>query len=196
VIVGRADDRLRSAADRLGIGLHEYEGDRELMLLRGPAIVEGALQVAIENTEVTLHASAVAVVGFGTLGSLLARSLLALGARVHVFARNPAQRAGAYAVGADAHPLVDLDTLAGSLRVVFSTVPAPVVGPEVLERLPAGALVVDLAAPPGGVDLEAARELGVRSIWARGLGRRAPVTVGASQWLGIRRRIEAIEEAR
>jgi dipicolinate synthase subunit A len=72
-------------------------------------------------------------------------------------------------------------------------VPAPVVGAAVLERLPAGSLVVDLAAPPGGIDLALAERLGHRAIWARGMGRRAPVTVGASQWGGLRRRIEALE---
>ena len=54
------------------------------------------------------------------------------------------------------------------------------------------ALVADLAAPPGGIDFEAAKALGIKAIWARGLGSRAPVTVGASQWSGIRTRIEAI----
>jgi len=196
MILGTANDRLRAAAERAGVGLHEYESDKELMLLRGPAIVEGALGVAIEHTDVTIHAAPVAVVGHGTIGSLLARTLVALGARVHVFARNPVQRAAAFAAGASPHPLEELAELAPSLRMVFSTAPAPVVTRAILERLPQGALVVDLAAPPGGVDLEAAGELGHRAVWARGLGRRAPVTVGASQWLGIRRRIEAIEEER
>ncbi|HWQ24731.1 MAG TPA: dipicolinate synthase subunit DpsA [Gaiellaceae bacterium] len=196
VILGTADERLRAAAERSGVTLHEYEGDEELMLLRGPAIVEGALAVAIENTEVTIHSAEVAVVGHGTIGSLLARTLVVLGARVHVFARNPVQRAAAYAAGASPHPLEGLAELAPSLRIVFSTVPAPVVGRPVIERLPRDALLVDLAAPPGGIDLEAARELGNPAVWARGLGKRAPVTVGASQWLGIRRRIEAIEEER
>ena len=59
-------------------------------------------------------------------------------------------------------------------------------------RLPKSALIVDLAAPPGGVDFEAAKRLGVTAIWGRGLGSRAPVTVGASQWGGIRERIEKI----
>jgi dipicolinate synthase subunit A len=80
--------------------------------------------------------------------------------------------------------------------MLFSTVPAAVVGREALEGMPRGSLVMDLAAPPGGVDLAAATGLGLVAVWARGLGRRAPVTVGASQWQGIRRRIEAIEEER
>jgi dipicolinate synthase subunit A len=66
----------------------------------------------------------------------------------------------------------------------------------VLERMPRGSLVMDLAAPPGGADLGVAQELGHVAVWARGLGHRAPVTVGASQWGGIRTRIERIEEER
>jgi dipicolinate synthase subunit A len=76
--------------------------------------------------------------------------------------------------------------------MVFSTVPSRVIGADVLERLPKSALLVDLAAPPGGIDFEAAKQLGLKAIWGRGLGSRAPVTVGASQWSGIRARIEAI----
>jgi hypothetical protein len=66
---------------------------------------------------------------------------------------------------------------------------------EVLEKLPKHAFIADLAAPPGGVDFEAAKALGLKAIWARGLGSRAPVTVGASQWSGVRPRIEKILRA-
>jgi dipicolinate synthase subunit A len=80
--------------------------------------------------------------------------------------------------------------------MVFSTVPAPVVGREVLERLPTGSLVLDIAPPPDHADLDLAAELGHRAVWARGLGRRAPITVGRSQWIGLRRLIEEIERSR
>lgn len=194
IVLGWPDDRLAAAAGECGVELIEYEGDQALMLERGPAIVEGALQHAIALTDVTIHASEVAVVGHGNIGALLAGTLRALGARVHVAARNPVQRAHAHAMGCEALPLEELPVLAPRLAMLFSTVPAPVVGRDVLERLPAGALVMDLAAPPGGADLELARSLGHRAIWARGLGRRAPVTVGASQWGGVRRRILEREE--
>ncbi|MEA2361565.1 MAG: dipicolinate synthase subunit [Thermoleophilaceae bacterium] len=193
VILGAADERLRGAAAAAKVDLVEYEHDRELMMLRAPAIVEGALELAIAHTDVTIHAAQVAVVGHGNIGALLARTLRALGARVIVAARNPAQRAAASASGAAVAQLDDLPGLAPRLSMVFSTVPAPVVGSEVLRALPPGSLVMDLAAPPGGVDLQAARALGHTALWTRGLGRRAPVTVGASQWSGIRRRIELIE---
>lgn len=194
VILGAADERLAAAAAETGVTLHEYEGDTELMLLRGPAIVEGALAAAIANTRVTIHEASVCVVGYGTIGALFARALVLLGAHVTVAARNPVQRAAARASGAAAVPLDDLPALAPGLAMLFSTVPVVVVDRAVLECLPRGSLVMDMAAPPGGVDLGAARELGHVAVWARGLGRRAPVTVGASQWSGIRKRIEEIEE--
>lgn len=193
VFCGRVTDTLAEASRGLPITLHGYDPDRELMLLRAAAVVEGVLASAIDHTDVTIHGAAVAVVGFGNIGSILVRRLRALGADVHVVARNPVQRAAGRADGARAVSLEDLPGLAPRLAMIFSTVPARVVDRAVLERLPVGSLVLDVVPPPDRSDLEAAAELGHRAVWARGLGRRAPVTVGRSQWSGIRRWIEAIE---
>ena len=197
IILGWVDKNLKAHADALAITLHEYEWDRSLMLQRTPAIIEGLLKIVIENSAITIHNSNSCVIGQGTIGAVLARYLVALGAHTHVAARNPEQRAAAFVTGATPHRLEELPALAPQLDFVFSTVPSRVVGEEVLARLPKSALIVDLAAPPGGVDFECAKRLGVTAIWGRGLGSRAPVTVGASQWGGIRERIEKIlqEEA-
>lgn len=192
IILGWADEKLKAHAQALGITLHEYEWDEDLMLLRGPAIVEGLLKVLIENTRITIHKARIGIVGQGTIGFLLTRYMVALGARVHVFARNPVQRAAAHAANAEAHSLNDLEQMAGELDILLSTVPVRLIGENVLRKLPAGAVSIDLAAPPGCVDVDAAKALGIKAIWARGLGRRAPVTVGGSQWGGVRLRIENI----
>lgn len=192
IILGWADANLNAHCAALGIRLHEYESDTRLMFMRAPAIVEGLLKVMIENTDSTIHKSRVCIVGQGTIGFLVTRYMLALGAHTHVAARNAVQRAAAHAAGAEAHTLEELERLAPTLDAIVSTVPAPVVGRNVLLRLPSHALLVDLAAPPGGIDRDAARELALRFVWARGMGMRAPRTVGASQWEGIRERIESI----
>ena len=192
IILGWADQNLKNHCEALSIKLHEYEWDRSLMLQRTPAIIEGLLKIIIENTAITIHNAQACVVGQGTIGAVLARYLMALGAHTHVAARNPEQRAAAYVAGATPHVLAELPELAPRLDLLFSTVPTRVVGEDVLARLPKTALVVDLAAPPGGVDFDAAKRLGLNAIWGRGLGSRAPVTVGASQWGGIRERIEKI----
>lgn len=192
IILGWADPKLKALGEELGITFHEYEWDRDLMLLRGPAIVEGMLKVIIENTDITIHKSEVCVVGQGTIGFLVTRTLLALGAKVHVVARNKLQRAEAHAAGAESHTLEELIELAPRMDTLISSVPSQIVNRAVLEKLPKHALLVDLAAPPGGIDRDAAAALGLKFIWARGMGQRAPVTVGRSQWSGIRPRIETL----
>jgi dipicolinate synthase subunit A len=192
IILGWADKNLKAHCEALSIKLHEYEWDRSLMLQRTPAIIEGLLKIVIENTAVTIHNAQACVVGQGTIGAVLARYLVTLGAHTHVAARNAEQRAAAYVAGATPHLLHELPQLAPQLDLLFSTVPTRVVGEDVLSRLKKSAFIADLAAPPGGVDFDAAKRLGLTAIWARGLGSRAPVTVGASQWGGIRERIEKI----
>lgn len=192
VILGWADANLKGHCEALGITIHEYEWDDDLMLLRGPAIVEGMLRVIIENTDVTIHRARVCMVGQGTIGTLATRTLIGLGARVHVAARNPVQRATAYAAGAESHELSELVTVLPMADILISSVPAQVVGRNLLTTMNSQALLIDLAAPPGGIDRDAAQELGLKFIWARGLGSRAPITVGRSQWSGIRRRVADI----
>jgi dipicolinate synthase subunit A len=196
IILGWADAHLKPHCEALGITLHEYEWDVDLMLLRGRAIVEGMLKAIIDNTDITIHRARICIVGQGTIGSLVTQTLYALGAHVHVAARNPVQRAAAYAMGAEPHELHELPDVLGDCDIVISSVPAQIVTREMLMKLPKHALLVDVAAPPGGIDREAAADLGLKFVWARGLGSRAPVTVGRSQWSGIRRRIETIMGAR
>jgi dipicolinate synthase subunit A len=192
IILGWADKSLKMHADALSIKLHEYEWDRSLMLRRTPAIIEGLLRIVIENTDMTIHGANACVVGQGTIGAVLTRYLVALGARTAVVARSPEQRAAAFVASATPHRFEELPDIAPRLDLLFSTVPTRVVGENVLSQLRKSALIVDLAAPPGGVDFDCAKRLGLRAIWGRGLGSRAPVTVGASQWGGIRERIEQI----
>ncbi|MGM9936476.1 MAG: dipicolinate synthase subunit DpsA, partial [Candidatus Ornithomonoglobus sp.] len=61
----------------------------------------------------------------------------------------------------------------------FNTVPALILTGEVLEKVRQDTLIIDLASKPGGIDFDAAAELGLRVIWALSLpGRVAPVTAG------------------
>lgn len=192
IILGKADSGLLAAANSLAIEIHEYETDHELMLLRAPAIVEAALKVIIENTAITIHGAQICVIGQGNIGSVLTRTLIALGAKLTVAARNPVQRALAYTMGANSVTLDALLPIAHSFDVILATAPAAVVNAEMIDRLALHALIIDLTAPPGSCDLDYARSTGRKAIWARALGRRAPITVGSSQWVGISKIIEAI----
>ena len=195
IILGWPDKNLEEAAAAARITLHEYEQDRELMLLRAPAIVEGALQIAIDRTRITIHDANICVVGQGNIGSVLTRTLIALGAKVTVAARNPVQRAAAYSMGAAGISTDEMLANASRFDMIMSTVPAPIVTAQVIDQLPDHALVMDLSAPPGGCDLDYAEQSGRPAVWARALGRRAPITVGRSQWFGVAKIINEILKA-
>jgi len=192
IIAGSAEATLRREAGNYSLEIHEYEHDDEARILRAPSVVEGVLATLIANTDYSLHGATIAVLGQGVLGGLLAVTLHKLGARVHAVARDPTQRAEATLHGTSACDFEGLKTIAPSLDILVSAVPVKLVDMDLMRRLRPGALVVDLASPPGSVDLEGARGLPIKAVWGRGLGARAPVTVGRAQWLAIRRRIEAI----
>jgi dipicolinate synthase subunit A len=187
LVTGKADQFLVKAAQEAGVTVHEYEHDTELMLLRAPAVSEGAIRVAIEQSPVTIHDTPIGMVGFGRVGQTLAKDLMALNARLHVFARRAQARAAAYALGAAAHPLEDIPHIFPGLEIVYNAAPALVLAEEQLSCLRRGSLVIDLAAPPGGIDLVAAEAMGLVAIWARGLGGSAPRSVARSQWMGVKR---------
>lgn len=196
LIMGLPHDNLIATCAEMGLGLHEYETDTELMLLRMPSIVEMALKLIIENTKVSIHGSKVVVVGQGNVAHTLTRDLILLGASVTVAARNPVQRAEAIVIGARAVTLDQLPEVVTDCDICLSAVPAPVVTAAIIDLLPKSAFLADFAAPPGGVDLDHARSLGINCLWGRALGRRAPITVGRSQWKGIAERIIKYVEER
>lgn len=133
----------------------------------------------MKELPVTLHGARALVMGAGRLGKVLCQQLKGLGAEVTAAARKYADLAWISAWGC--RPLRS-DPLAGQLAdydLIINTVPALLLDREALTGLKPGCLVIDLASRPGGVDFEAARELGVKAIHALGLpGKVAPVTAG------------------
>ena len=189
LIMGLPHPNLTEVCQKLGLGLLEYETDKELMLLRMPSIVELALKIIIENTKVSIHGSNIVVVGQGNVAHTLTRDLILLGADVTVCARNPVQRAEAIVIGAKAITLDGLGDAVTSCDICLSAVPALLVTKEIIDQMSESVFIADFAAPPGGVDLDYARSKNINCVWGRGLGRRAPITVGRSQWKGIAERI-------
>ena len=140
---------------------------------------EGAVQIAMEELPVTLHEARVLILGYGRLGRVTAQRMAALGARVAVAARSHEQLAWARVWGYATEHTARLKPWLCSYDLVVNTIPACVLGREELAALKPGALVIDLASKPGGVDFDMAAELGVQTIWALSLpGKVAPVSSG------------------
>lgn len=153
----------------------DYLARDELAIRNAVPTCEGALQLAMEQTDHTIQHARCLVIGCGRIGAMLARKLQALGAAVTVSARAPRDFARIESAG-----MTHLDTrhLAGQLAgfdLIFNTVPAPILGAAELADLTPGCCIIDLASLPGGIAPDAAPPEGCRMLHALSLpGKVAP----------------------
>lgn len=176
---GRVTPELTREAERRGLTLRDYFAREELAVANAVPTAEGAIQIAMEELPITLYGARVLVIGFGRVGKLTAHRLAGLGARVTVSARTYRDLAWIEAYGYGAERTDQLEGWLCGYDLVINTVPARILTRSLLEDLTPGCLVIDLASKPGGVDFEAAADLGVKAVWALSLpGKVAPVSSG------------------
>lgn len=179
IIIGSARPMLKDWCRKYNYHLLEIAEIDELAILNSIPSAEGALQIAMEETDITIHGSKTCVIGFGRVAITLARILKAMGADVTVVARNKGQLARAYEMGCHCTDFPGLRRVMNHVDIVFNTVPSLVLDAEVLEHARQSALIVDLASQPGGTDFEAANKYGIKAILAPGLpGKVAPRSAG------------------
>lgn len=178
LLAGKMSQGTKAVADVFGVKWVDYFMREELEILNAIPTCEGALQIAMEELPITLFGCDAVVTGFGKVAQPIVTALRALGANVTVCARKPSARAKARSFGVNAVEFSSLKECMSNAQLVINTVPQPVIGRRELITAK-NALVIDLASKPGGVDMEAAKDLGVKVIWALGLpGKVAPVTAG------------------
>lgn len=106
-----------------------------------------AVTVAVSVLPVTLEGCPILICGWGRIGKCLSQLLRCCGAAVTVAARKPQDRAALAALGYDAEDTTDLD-LTG-YRVIFNTVPAPLLSKEMLLNCRHDCVKIELASKPG-----------------------------------------------
>lgn len=176
---GNLPENVKLLSARAGRELVDYFERGELKIRNSVPTVEGAVQIAMEEMGITLHGCRALVLGYGRIGKLLCHTLGHLGCHVTAAARKYSDLAWIRCFGYEGVPFATYSQHLGEYDVIFNTVPQKVLTGQELREIKKDALIIDLASKPGGVDMEAAREAGVRCIWALSLpGKVAPVTSG------------------
>jgi dipicolinate synthase subunit A len=179
VVGGRIPDEVEQKAMEYGVNLFDYYTREELIVANAIPTAEGAIAAAMRELDVTIHGISCLVLGFGRVGKILAKDLSGLGAHVTVAARKHSDIAWIGAYGHQAIRLRELPEKAGGYDLIYNTAPSLVLDRGILEKVKKDCLVIDLASKPGGVDFNAAGELGVKTLWLLSLpGKVAPVTSG------------------
>ena len=180
VFGGQLKPELIKELENRGIKYCDYLKREELAIRNAIPTAEGAIELAIAETPITIHGSRCLVTGYGRIGKILSKMLCGLGARVSVEARKYADLAMIEGHGCQAMSLKELSHHVHEFDIIFNTVPAVLFDAELLKRVRKNTLIIDLASRPGGVDFEAAAKMGNKVSWALSLpGKVAPITSGA-----------------
>lgn len=149
----------------------------EFSVLNTIATAEGTIQIAMEETQRTVHGTNVLVMGFGRIGKVLAKMLNGIGAKVYCEARKDEDISWIKAYGYNPVHLNDIDQNLGKFDIIINTIPFQLLVGERLDLIKKEAIIIDLASNPGGIDRKAAREKGLKVIWALSLPAKvAPLT--------------------
>ena len=180
LIAGSIKQDIKEKGLKNEINIIDLMEDEALTILNVIPTVEGALQVAMENTSFTIHGSKCLVLGFGRIGKLLSKTLKNLGANVGCMARKQRDLAWIKACCYKDIYINDLSKNLNDYDIIFNTIPALILDDEKLKILKDknnNVTIIELASKPGGIDTKKAKEYNLKVIDALGLpGKVAPFT--------------------
>lgn len=178
VFCGIAPTLLQTSAAWREVKVQDYYEREDFMIKNAVPTAEGAIELAMREYLGTISGSSCLVAGFGRIGKVLARMLAGIGANVTVSARKAADLAWIGVLGYRPVKTAQIRQTRG-YQIIFNTIPAMTFDEQTLVACAEGALIIDLASPPGGVDFEAAERLGLHAIQALSLpGKVAPLAAG------------------
>lgn len=179
VYTGMAKSYLKNMCSKHQISLVELLEMDDVAIFNSIPTAEGALMMAIQNTDITIHGSRCVVLGLGRVGMTVARVLHAVGAKVRVGARKQEQIARIMEMGLEPFELKDLKRNVTDADLIFNTIPTMIVTAEIIAKIPHHCVIIDLASKPGGIDFRYAEKRGIKALLAPGLpGIVAPKTAG------------------
>ncbi len=158
----------------------------EVAILNAVPTAEGAIQYAMQNSEITLSDSRCLVLGFGRCGKTLADKLKGLGAHVSVEARSSKDLASITSYHYTPIPLHTLDKHLQTFDFIFNTVPVQLLDASLIDCIGKHCVYIELASAPGGIDLGYCQQKKLTHIPAPSLpGKVAPMTAASILYHGL-----------
>ncbi len=177
IVLGRSDKEFEELALKKGLKYIDITKEESFAILNAIPTAEGAIKRAMEMTNITIHGSRALVLGYGRIGRCLSRMLKGIGADVTVEARKDEDLAWITENGYKAIHLRDLEKVLQCQDIIFNTIPHLILDRDKLQKVNKDAVIIDISSYPGGIDFDAASELGIKASLDLGLpGLVAPKT--------------------
>lgn len=167
----------KASEDKPKIQMYDLLKDDELTILNAIPTVEGAIKIAIDEREETIHESNVLVCGYGRIGKIACDRFSKLGANVYCTARKETDLAWIREKRFIPLTYPEVINFASRFDIVINTVPTLIIKKEELDAFNKDVLLIELASLPGGFDKEYIKQKGLKLITAPGIpGKEMPKT--------------------
>ncbi len=167
--------------------IKDYFKQEEVEILNAVPTAEGAIEIAIKETDITLSSSKMLISGFGRISKILSKMLKGFDCETKIAVRNPVQAAYIKALGFEPCDICNMPT---DCDIYINTVPALVFDRTLVGKLEKSPLIIDLASKPGGCDFEACKEFGIKTVHALSLPSKcAPSSAGQILYESIKKMI-------
>lgn len=118
------------------------------------ATSEGALKIAIENTDLSICDSSILVIGYGKIGSYLSKILKNLGATVEVISRSSNSINKAIDDGFKSYEPTELNNHLSGKHIIFNTAEKIQVNKKNIDLIDKDCIYIELASKPFGINYE------------------------------------------
>lgn len=160
-----------------GVQIFTYDTDEILVMQNAFLTAEGTLAYLISNTDCTIRNLKVLVLGLGRVGKSLLTILKDNYVRVSVASQPLSEQALGYIMAEESYCLDNLKNYIDKFDVIINSIPKLIIQGEELKKTRKGALIIDLASSPGGVDYTLAKAMGINAVHYPGVpGKTAPYT--------------------
>jgi len=166
---GHIKEEVFAIAEKYAVNCVDMLKWEELALLNAIPTAEGAIKIAMENTEFTLHGARVMIVGFGRIGKLLCKMLMGIGASVHPVVLERHEAAAAKSFGYSPIMYEKMDARISGMDVIFNTVPEILFDRHNIKHISKDCLFVDVSSVPHGINSRFAKEAGIKVLFAGSL---------------------------
>ncbi len=177
LMAGLLPIKVKKNIEKYKIKVIDLYKEEEIAIKNAVPTAEGAIQIAMQESDITIQDSKSLVLGYGKCGKIIADKLKALNSDVTVATKHETDIADIVAHGHKPIKVEQYSKVIEKMDFIFNTIPAKVMNEKELTLLNKNTVVIDIAMAPGGIDYEKANELKARAFFCPGLpGKVAPTS--------------------
>ncbi len=174
IFVGNMPEDIQEILKQKQNEVIDFMKKEEFAVLNAIPTAEATIEIILKNTNKILQGSHCLILGFGTIGKVLAHKLQGLSVNVTCMITNEVEKSWATAYGYQTTTIEKLQNYYTKIKqydIIINTIPK-IIFKEELKEIKKETLVIDLASKPYGIDRKIVEEENINFIEALGLPRK------------------------